>query len=289
GLQSAPIALSKLRVVAEKIYADCDGKDGLVDGLIDDPRRCTFDPARDLPRCPGETEGADCFTSLQIQALQRIYGGVVIGGKQFFPGLPVGAEIAGPNGRSGWENWIVRDEGRTISLNFAESFLRYMAFPERDPNYDWTRFDFDKDPARMEWIRSVLDATDPDLSAFKRRGGKILMYYGWADPALNPMMAVDYYEKVTEQIGPSTSEFFRLFMVPGMFHCAGGVGVSTVDWLTPLMDWVEKGVAPDRIVGSRLAEGKVVRTRPLCAYPQVARYKGQGSIDDATNFVCGKP
>jgi feruloyl esterase len=134
-----------------------------------------------------------------------------------------------------------------------------------------------------------MDATDPDLSSFQARGGKIVMYFGWADPALAPFMGVDYYEKVEEQMGASTQDFFRLFMVPGMFHCRGGVGVSTFDPVTPLVQWVEKSTPPDKILGARVVDDKVVRTRPLCPYPQVAKYKGSGSIDDASSFACAAP
>jgi feruloyl esterase len=289
ALGAAPIASGKLKILAEKIYAECDGKDGLADGLIDDPRRCAFSPARDLPRCPGDADGADCFTARQIGALERVYGGVTSAGKRYCPGLPAGAEVAGPGGRSGWEGWIVREGEPTISRSFAESFFRYMAFRDKNVEYDWTRFDFDADPTRLEWIHTVLDATDPDLSRFRERRGKILMYYGWADPALNPLMGVGYYEKVVEALGPSTTDFFRLFMVPGMFHCAGGVGCSSVDWVTALVDWVEKGNAPERIIGARIVDGKAVRKRPLCPYPQVARYKGSGSIDEAESFACARP
>jgi feruloyl esterase len=112
------------------------------------------------------------------------------------------------------------------------------------------------------------------------------MYYGWADAALNARMGVEYYEKVLETMGASTNGFFRLFLVPGMFHCAGGIGVSTFDAFTPLVNWVERGAAPDSIPGARLVDGKAVRTRPLCPYPQVAVYKGSGSIDEASNFSC---
>jgi feruloyl esterase len=115
------------------------------------------------------------------------------------------------------------------------------------------------------------------------------MYYGWADPALNAQMGVDYYESVLKQMGAATPEFFRLFMVPGMFHCGGGVGCSTFDKLTPLMHWVERGTAPDRLIGARTVSGKTDRSRPLCPYPQVAKYKGSGNADDAANFTCLMP
>ena len=286
GLLEGPVSIAKLKLLADRIYAGCDETDGIKDGVIEDPRRCGFSPARDLPRCPAEAEGPDCFTPRQIAALERIYNDMVVGGKRLFPGWPVGAEAAGPNGRPGWEGWIVRDDARTTQVNFLETFFRYMAFPERDPNYDWTRFNFETDSSRMDWIRKVLDATDPDLTSFRATGGKILMYYGWADPALNARMGVEYYEKVLARMGPSTTEFYRLFMVPGMFHCGGGVGLNTFDWLTPLIDWVEKGVAPDVIVGSRMVEGTVVWKRPVCPYPKTARYKGTGAIDDSAAFEC---
>ena len=115
------------------------------------------------------------------------------------------------------------------------------------------------------------------------------MYFGWADPQLNPMMGVEYYEKVAERLGSGTGDFFRLFMVPGMFHCGGGIGTSTFDAATPSVKWVESATAPETIAASRVVENKVVRTRPLCPYPQVARYKGAGSIDEAASFACVKP
>ncbi len=284
---AAPIPYGKLSLLADRVYAQCDAKDGIQDGLIDDPRRCDFRPSRDLPKCPEGADDAGCFTGAQIGTLEKIYGDVMSRGQRIFPGWPVGAEIAGSNGRSGWDNWIVRQDGRqTTWASFSETFFRYMAFPEKNPNYDLASFDVDKDPVRLEWIHSVLDATDPDLTRFRDHGGKLLMYFGWADPALNPQMGVGYYESVLSRMGPSTNDFFRLFMVPGMFHCGGGVGTSSFDMLAALLDWVEHGAAPDRIPAARVLNGKTVRTRPLCPYPQVARYSGSGSIDDAANFTC---
>ena len=288
ALAEAPISGAKLKTLADRIYATCDEKDGLKDGLIDDPRQCGFTPSHDLPQCPADSEKVDCFTTKEIATLERIYGDVLSQGRRFFPGWPVGAEIA-VRGSSGWNPWLVRDSDRPVAALFSESFFRFMAFPEADPHYDLAHFDFDKDPERMARIHQVLDATDPDLSLFQSHGGKIVMYFGWADAGLNPRMGVEYYEKVIGQMGPSTNSFFRLFMVAGMFHCDGGAGVSSFDAMTPLVKWVEKGAPPDRIIGSRLVGGKAVRTRPLCPYPLVARYSGVGSIDDAANFVCRQP
>ena len=145
----------------------------------------------------------------------------------------------------------------------------------------------DADLEKIQPSRDLIDATSTDLTRFKARGGKIVSYVGWSDPALNPMMSVGYYEEVTKAMGPSTPDFYRMFMVPGMSHCSGGAGTSTFDALTPLVQWVEKGAAPSSIPASRVVDGKVVRTRPLCPYPQTAIYKGSGSTDDAASFACG--
>jgi feruloyl esterase len=296
SLAAAPIAPEKLKIVAEAVYAKCDAIDGVTDKLIDDPRKCAFKPSADLPRCADDADGPACFTSAQVRTLETIYGSVKRNGVEIFPGWPVGAEVvapapAGPAGStaSAWIPWFVAAPNvRPIQINFGETFFKYMAFGKPNPSYDWLTFNIDADFDKLQWARSVLDATDPDLSRFKARGGKIVSYFGWADPALNPMMGVNYYESVMQKLGPSTADFYRLFMVPGMFHCQGGIGTGTFDALTPLVEWVEKGTAPSSIAASRLVEGKVVRTRPLCPYPEVAKYKGSGSIDDAANFSCAK-
>jgi hypothetical protein len=287
----SPIPISKLKLISDRIYARCDARDGLQDGLIDDPRQCDFSPRRDLPVCEGAGATNGCLTPGEVETLETIYGDVMSNGQRFFPGWPVGAEVAAPDARgqlsSGWLPWFVRENGPPISVMFGESFFRNMAFRERDPQYDFRKFDFDKDPARLDFIHRMLDATDADLSPFKARSGKIVMYYGWADPALNPIMGVEYYENVLKRMGSSTPEFFRLFMVPGMFHCMGGVGTDRFDALTALTEWVEQGRPPDQIRAARVVGGKEVRARPLCPYPQTAIYKGSGSIDDAANFSCG--
>jgi hypothetical protein len=288
ALAAAPIPVAKLKLLADRVYAQCDAKDGLADGLIDDPRRCGFVPSRDLPMC-ADADGPDCFTEGQIRSLENIYGDLKINGQRVFPGWPIGAEVAGSNGRSGWDGWIVRDGAPTNAFLFSETFFRYLAFPKKDPNYQLNQLDLDRDAPRLEWIRQVLDATDTDLTGFRDRGGKLLMWFGWADPALNPLMGVEYYEAAVRKMGPATRDFFRLFMLPGVFHCTGGVGCDSFDRLTALIDWVEQGKAPDGLVASRMEKGKPVRTRPLCPYPQVAKYKGTGSIDDAASFTCAGP
>ena len=289
ALKAAPLGTAKLPALAAAIYQSCDAKDGLKDGLIDDPRRCDFQPSRDLPKCEAGADRPDCFTAPQIATLEKLYGEVTSKGAKVFPFWPVSGETTGQNGHSGWENWIITDNRPSIGTSFAETFFRYLAFAKPDPQYEMTQFDVDKDLPKLESIHQILDATDTDLSRFQKRGGKLIMYHGWADPALNPMMGVEYYEAVQQRMGPATTDFFRLFMVPGMFHCGDGPGPNQFDKTGPLADWVERGTAPDSIRAVKVTDGKPVRSRPLCPYPQVARYKGSGSIDDAANFACVKP
>jgi hypothetical protein len=290
ALSAAPIPYAKLAKLAERIYAVCDDKDGLKDGLIDDPRRCDFQASRDLPRCAAGEDNANCFTEAQIGTLNKIYGDIKSQGKRIFPGWPVGAEIAGADGRSGWDQWFIRETGeKTIAYSFAESFFRFMAFSRKQDGIELTAFDVEKDAPRLEWIHNILDATSPDLTAFRGRKNKMLMYFGWADQSLNAQMGVDYYESVREKMGSNTQEFFRLFMQPGVFHCGGGVGPGSFEPLLVVVDWVEQGKAPDRITAAQIVKGKTVRTRPLCPYPQTAKYKGAGSIDEADNFLCAAP
>lgn len=288
ALMAAPIPYAKLSLLAERIYAGCDAKDGLKDGIIDDPRRCGFQPSRDLPHCAAGADNNQCFTAAQIGALEKLYADIRSQGKRIFPGWPVGAEAAPPGKRAGWDQWIVRDQGPSIDVQFSESFFRYMATPKIDPTWSLAQFDVNKDPERLEWIHTVLDATDTDLSPFQKRGGRLLMYHGWADEALNPLMSVEYYDKVRQRIGSSTDGFFRLFMVPGMFHCGGGVGVGGVSMLAPLVEWVELGQAPQRLILRGKRDGQE-RTRPICAYPQRAKYNGTGNPDEEASFACVNP
>src|SRR5215471_1848894 len=271
ALKAAPISAAKLPALASRIYDKCDAIDGIKDGVIDDPRRCDFQPARDLPKCESGSDRADCFTASQIGAIETMYSDVKSQGKTVFPAWPVGPEAPAANGRSGLDPWTIHDGGPTQGMFFGEGFFRYIAFPKPDPNYDIYTFDIDKDLPKLEAIHQILDATDTDLTRFRNHGGRIFMYFGWADPALNPMMGVEYYEGVTRRMGPATTDFFRLFMVPGMLHCADGVGTDQFDTLGTLSSWVEKGIAPDAVKASRVVAGNVVRPRPLCAYPEVAK------------------
>jgi feruloyl esterase len=161
-----------------------------------------------------------------------------------------------------------------------------------DLEWDWRTFDYDADlAAARAKLGDVMDAMDADLRPFKRRGGKLLLYHGWSDFGISPEATRRYYERVTETVGSraATEDFARLLLIPGMGHCRGGTGPDTFDGLTPLVDWVERGVAPERIVAAQIVDGEVVRTRPLCPYPKVASWTGTGTLDDAANFECQEP
>jgi feruloyl esterase len=296
ALSAAALTPAKLALVGEKVMEKCDAIDGLKDGLIDDPRKCSFDPARDVPACTEGSDGADCLTAAQAAAVAKVYSGPVSHGKPFFPGYMLGSEaimpgLFGGGTGSGWMNVIVTTEAdrKPADFNLAEGTIRYLVPKPPQPDYDYQTFDFDRDIHLVDNWSKEADAKNPDLSAFKKRGGKLLMTYGWADSILQPMMGVNYYEQAVAKNGSGTPDFFRLFMAPGMAHCGGGIGPDRHDSMTAMIDWVEKGKAPASMMASRVVSNQVVRTRPLCPYPQVARYVGQGSIDDAANFRCVAP
>ena len=291
ALSEAPVSQAKLAMVAEKVMAKCDAVDGLKDGLIDDPRKCSFDAKVDVPACKAGSDGADCLTAAQAEAIMKVYGGPVSNGKPYFPGYMLGSEGAAAAGNSGWMNMIAAGQptAKPADFNLAEGTMRYLVQTPPKPDWDYKTFNYDKDIHMLDDWSKKADAKNPDLSKFHKDGGKLLMTYGWADPILQPMMGVKYYEDAVAKNGPETPGFFRLFMVPGMGHCGGGIATDRFDSMTAMIDWVEKNQAPASLDAARVVNNKVVRTRPLCPYPQVARYSGQGSIDEAKNFSCVAP
>ena len=203
------------------------------------------------------------------------------------------ALVPGFNGvaSSSWLNLIVPGAPDTIpaDFNLANDTMRYLVFQPPRPDYDYREFNFDTDPELLDRWSRLADATDINLREFRSGGGKLIITYGWADSILQPMMGVNYYEQAITANGQDGTDFMRLFMVPGMTHCAGGLGPDQYDAVSALIDWVEYNQAPELLVASKLIDGEAVRTRPLCPYPQVARYQGDGSIDVAENFACVAP
>ena len=217
ALAKAPISIRQLPVISKAVLDKCDSLDGARDGLLADPRQCPFNPAQDLPKCSDGQSGDQCFTPAQVDALQTIYGGVRSKGEVIFPGQLPGAEPADATGASGWKEWIVTEGPKSRQLAYGESFLKYFAnAPAAQPNLDWKLFNFDRDVERITRIRDLLDATNPDMSEFEKRGGRIISYFGWADPALNPMMGVNYYERVRNAMGEPDEQL--LSAVHGAWH-----------------------------------------------------------------------
>ena len=294
ALDKTPITPERVvNILAPNVLKVCDGLDGAKDGLIQNPGQCPFDPKKDLPVC---AQGGDnCFSPAEIETLQRIYSPVMSKGKEYFPGLQVGVEPVGNLNisqggpiSSGWLIYVINKDGRPGRMEpFADTFLKYFAFPVDDPEYDWRNLNFDEDLEKMDFIRSMLDAVKTDMSAFKDHGGKILSYHGWADGGPPAAFSEKYYSDVIATMGEKqTKDFYRLFMVPGMFHCGNGFGTENFDPMTALINWVEKGDTPGSIHAEQVRDGKVVRSRPLCPYPQISRYKGTGDMNDAKNFTC---
>jgi feruloyl esterase len=274
------LSQSKLSLLTKAVVDSCDGLDGLKDGIIDDPRRCHFDPGRLLCK---SGDDATCLSAPQVEAARKIYEGLrnPRTSEQIFTGWPRGSEGFGDNAMQSWRQYIM-DPQEPMRVGFFKYFLFH------DPNWDPRTIDYDRDLAYAEQKMPWMSAVEKDLTPFKKRGGKLLMYTGWADPVVPPQDTVAYYDGVAKTMGglEKTREFYRFFLAPGMGHCSGGPGPNQFDTLAALEQWVEKGVAPEKMIASHSTGGKVDRTRPLCLYPQVARWKGTGSTDDAANFMC---
>ncbi|MEI9963991.1 MAG: tannase/feruloyl esterase family alpha/beta hydrolase [Caulobacteraceae bacterium] len=263
------------------VLAACDGLDGVKDGIITDPRSCVFDPAK--LACPKGKVAATCLSPEQVTSARNIYAGVRNSqGVRLFPGhLMLGSEAA-------WDGGYVNA--------FTDGAVRYIVFEKNPPaGYSHWDYDFDADVAKSEATAALYDPvapyTRPDLAAFSARGGKLIVYHGWADQGVSPLATLDYYAKVTADGGgiDKVRDWFRVFMVPGMFHCRGGDAPNTFDMLSAAVAWVEHGKAPDQVIATESKDGKVVRTRPLAPYPQVARYTGSGDVNDAANWTVAAP
>ncbi len=293
AILETPLSPAKVASLARRVMELFDAADGVRDGVIENPLAVDFEPERDL-------RGDPAFTSSEIRALMRIYRGVFVDGKQVAPGVPVGAEGMGQTYttagfdsvalESGWATRLIPDaQGYLQQRANVETWLKTLAFPTDAPDRDVTNFDPGRDLPRLKSMAQILNANDPDLAAYRARGGKLILYHGWADTGVNPMTTVGYFERVRQLLGSGTDEFARLYMVPGMFHCRGGLNVDRFDALSAVIGWVERDTRPQALIASRVEQGRVVRTRPLCPYPQTARYRGTGSTNQAANFSCGKP
>jgi feruloyl esterase len=271
--EAARLDAAARQLVHERVLAACDAIDGVKDGLLENPERCGFDPGS--IECQGGQTAA-CLTSPQIATARAIYASPINRQtKRSIPGLARGSEL-------GWTDLGWTASARATGLDQ----FRFIVF--RDPEWTISRFDFDADLSTAEGAdANTINALNPDLRRFIARGGRLIQYHGWSDPQIAPGASPQYYDLVVERIGAGTvRSSYRLFMAPGMGHCSGGEGPSTFDMLSALEAWVERTQAPDRIIASRVVNGAVQRTRPLCPYPQMAFYTGTGNPDQESSFVC---
>jgi feruloyl esterase len=298
GNPAAYISSTKVPAIGSAVLSACDAGDGVKDGIVNDPTKCRFDPSVLLCKGP---DSRSCLTSPQSAALKKLYdGGRNSMGASIFPGYVPGGEI----GPGGWGPWIIGEApGASLGANFLNNYFRYMVF--EDPAWNPLTANLDN-AARTadEKTAHALNATNPDLKKFQARGGKLILYHGWNDPAISPLNTINYYDSVLAAMGAAqAAQFVRLYMVPGMQHCIGGPGPTFFGQLgtttakgpehgafTALENWVEHDAAPAGLIATKYIGGDpakgVQMTRPLCPYPQVAKYNGRGDTNDSTNFVC---
>jgi hypothetical protein len=295
GDPRAYISSLKLPAIQRAALAACDASDEVKDGFISNPAKCHFDPAVLL--CKG-ADSLECLTQPQVDSLKTFYAGGVDGrGKSIFPGYSMGDEAGA------WPEWVIGPgPGAGYGVQYVQNYFRYMV----SGNPKWNILTADVDASLVEAGKetaTALDSTNPDLSPFSKRGGKLIMYHGWDDPAISPWGSIAYYQSVQKTIGAEKTEsFMRLYMAPGMEHCAGGPGPSAFGQLgiatsngpkygvfDALVDWVEKDVPAGNVIATKFtSDNKVLMTRPLCPYPAIAKYKGTGDTNDAANFACSK-
>lgn len=285
---------AKVPAIARAVVDACDELDGVKDGVLNDPRQCHFDPS--TLRCKGK-DSYECLTGAQVASLKQIYAGTRdSAGKLILPGMLPGSE----DGNGGWKDWITGpEEGKSIGMGFVKGYFSYMVYGQKD--WDFHRASVDTSMKQAyDKTGDVMDAMNSDLNPFFSRGGKLILYHGWNDPAIPALMTVNYYDSVISTVGKESAErSIRLYMVPGMQHCVGGPGATWFGQFgeaphdaeqnlsTALVEWVEDGRAPGTIIASKHGEAwKTTMTRPLCPYPQVAKYKGSGDSSTAGAYEC---
>jgi feruloyl esterase len=295
------IPASKIPAISAAVLAACDKIDGVADGIVSDPQHCRFDPAAML--CKG-ADSDSCLTAPQIAAMKQLYAGSHdASGKLIFPGYVPGAEEGG----NGWGSWIFGPTANQSAMYlFGTGYFSNMVYS--DPKWDYKSFNTDEGlKAAMDRTSVALDSTNPDLKAFVKRGGKLILYHGWNDPAISALNTINYYEAMLKTTGTAeATAAVRLYMAPGVQHCAEGPGPDRFgqggaspespatdpehNMYAALEQWVESAKAPETIIATKFAgEGEarhVTMTRPLCPYPQAAKYKGSGDSNDAANFTC---
>jgi Tannase and feruloyl esterase len=294
---------AKYRLATDRAIAACDALDGVTDGIIDDPRRCGYQVSDDheVTRATCSASDGQCLTPGEAAAIDRIWQGPVAcgDGHSDLCTVPETAtrKLTGGGNKRLWYGEVRGTDLMTVAG--AQPFVVALEQPRYwmyfDPAWDWHKvgapdfIDFFRDTVAK--VGPLMASENPDLSAFRRHGGKLVLYHGWSDQLIMPQGTIDYYDRVTQRLGGGyarTQQFARLFMAPGVGHCAGGAGPQPQRPFDAVVNWVEKGVAPETITASRSVAG-ATQTRPLCPYPAEAHWTGTGSTDDAANFTCVVP
>jgi feruloyl esterase len=267
---------AKLAALNKAVLSACDHIDGVRDGILENPGKCQFDPGTLL--CKG-ADSDSCLTGPQIEAVKMMYSDIKTKkGEIIWTGFPRGGELQ-------YSPLTAKIDPDASPSPFPMDSIRILAY--QDPNWDWKKWDLDRDVAAAdEKAGGILDVHTYDLSAFKKHGGKLILYHGWSDPRIAAGNTVNFYKNVLSKMGEKQDNWFRLFMIPGMQHCSGGPGTDQFSKMGPLERWRESGIAPDQIQAAHVSGGTVEMTRPLCPYPKVAVYGGNGSTNDAANFSC---
>ena len=285
-LQHPVITADNLKLLQSTILEKCDAADGVADRILDDPRTCAF-KLSDLPLCPGGGAAPHCVTVAQREAIAAVYDGPRNTHGPLFFGFPLGGE----DEPGGWQAWITGPTPSTmeafgepsLQFGFGTQGMKYLVFG--DAKFDYASYEFDDFERDTAELSAIADAVDPNLSGLRNAGGKLILWHGWADPALTAYASIDYYESVKKQ-DPGADAYMRFYTLPGVLHCSGGPGPSQVDWLGAMEAWVERNEAPGDLTAAKVVDGKTTLTRPLCVYPERAVYNGSGDPNEASSFTC---
>ncbi len=300
NLEVAVIGPNQTQLIGKAVLEQCDALDGLEDGILNNPLLCDFDVS--FLACADDKTSA-CLTDQHVAAAKRIYDGIYIDGERVWPGYPFGGELS----PMGWNLWLTGGLGLasdvedfqegTVTVSefeapitpnahfaFGNGVMKYLVY--HDPDWNYADYTFETLEADVATVAPTLNATNPDLSAFRERGGKLLIHNGWADMALTPLGTIDYYNRVLEH-DASAAQDVRLFLLPGVDHCAGGAGPYLVNMLNEIDNWVETTDAPEQLTAYWLNEqNQPDGSRPVCAYPKYLMYNGSGDTRDASSFRC---
>ncbi len=278
---TTPVVTKENLALLQKMILDrCDGNDGVRDGILNNPLQCDFDLDQ-LPHCRGDAPGADCFTSAQIEAIRTIYSAAGTGDKLVHAGFPWGGE----NEKTGWLPAITGPNKGSSPYRSGQEFFgmetfKYLIF--NNPHWDPQAYSWDRVYEDTRYAAAYLNATSTDYSAFRERGGKMIWYQGWIDPLISASDLLRHYQ-LARTGDPGLEDYIRLFMLPGVTH-TGGNGPGKADWFSHIRDWVEKGIAPERVIVSRTENGKTTMSRPVFPFPRTAVYKGTGNPDHESSY-----